>query len=142
MGLIAVEKLKNSGEATETEWAESVTGEDLDFFTKVEDVPVTIVDGVVTFTDPALLESDYFIFKNARTWALYDINGTTGTVDLNADQFMDYNYGGLVNGTGVVSHVSFFLGKSDPHTVPDGGALGLMLVGAMMLGFIKRRNNV
>ena len=142
MTLIAVNTLKNSGEETETEWASSLTGVDLSFFTKVEDVPVTIIDGVVTFTDPALLQADYFIFKNARTWALYDINGTTGTVDLNADQFMDYNYGGLVNGTGVVSHVSFFLGKSDPHTVPDGGALGLMLVGAMMLGFIKRRNNV
>ena len=73
MTLIAVDRLRNSGEATETEWAESLTGEDLDFFTKTEDVPVTIVDGVVTFTDPALLEADYFIFKNARTWALYDV---------------------------------------------------------------------
>ena len=142
MTLIAVDTLRNSGEETETEWASSLTGVDLSFFTKVEDVPVSIVDGVVTFTDPALLQADYFIFKNARTWALYDINGTTGTVDLNADQFMHYNYGGLVNGTGVVSHVSFFLGPAEPHTVPDGGALGLMLVGAMMLGFIKRRNNV
>ena len=142
MTLIAVNTLRNSGEETETEWASSLTGVDLSFFTKVEDVPVTIIDGVVTFTDPALLQADYFIFKNARTWALYDINGTTGTVDLNDAQFMDYNYGGLYNGTGVVSHVSFFLGPTEPHTVPDGGALGLMLVGAMMLGFIKRRNNV
>ena len=140
MTLIAVNTLRNSGEATETEWAESLTGEDLSFFTKTEDVPVSIVDGVVTFTDPALLDADYFIFKNARTWALYDVNGTTGTVDLNADQFMNYNYGGLVNGTGVVSHVSFFLGPAEPHTVSDGGTLGLMLVGAAMLGLIRRKN--
>ena len=142
MTLIAVDRLRNSGEATETEWAESLTGEDLDFFTKTEDVPVYIQDGVVTFTDPALLDADYFIWKNGTTWALYDVNGTTGSVDLNNEQFLSYNYGGLYNGTGVVSHVSFFLGPAEQHTVPDGGSLGLMLIGAMMLGFIKRRNNV
>ena len=43
MTLIAVDTLRNSGEETETEWASSLTGVDLSFFTKVEDVPVSIV---------------------------------------------------------------------------------------------------
>lgn len=133
----------NSSDPTYEEcWAENVLGVDLDFTGKNEDVMTfdTSADDVIAFA----LEfgPGYYIIKNAVTWVLMenlaDINwGVLNLSDLAVDTDV-VNFGNLGEGV-IISHVSELNGGGDETQVPEPATLGLLGLGLIGAGFVRRR---
>ena len=142
---VAQETLSNSGDNTETAWAESKTGQDLTWIGKKEfekPADAWMADGNILYLDLKDLNVAYFIVKLGQG------KGKDGKAivshhlfeNVSSLQYAAVDFSGISEfNVGKISHITLFGGT--PVSVPEPSTLALFGLGVAGMIATRRRRN-